>query len=64
MALAQFVQNDLLEPRLLGALLDSTSPPMVREQGTLTLTLALSLTLSLTLTLLTLTLTTDPDPDY
>ena len=32
-ALAQFAQNDLLEPRLLDALLGADAPPMVREQA-------------------------------
>ena len=32
-ALAQFAQNDLLEPRLLEALLGADAPPMVREQA-------------------------------
>ena len=32
-ALAQFAQNDLLEPRLLEALLGPDAPPMVREQA-------------------------------
>ena len=32
-ALAQFAQTDLLEPRLLEALLGPDAPPMVREQA-------------------------------
>ena len=33
MALAQYIQNDLLEPQVLATLLDPASPPQVREQA-------------------------------